>query len=178
MFQLQEALLCTIDRLNYNLFCNSLLIYFHSKDIGMLFDYFFLIRKRYPEKLQLIMKIRTFFIVLLITTICFSQTIIEGFIYDKRSKESLPFATIKIISKNNYYTITNEDGKFEISDRFASDSIEVRFLGFKTKKIPISYFKKNEKLYLSPNVTPLKTVLVVAEKKIISINYLKKQVQL
>lgn len=111
------------------------------------------------------MKIKTFFILFFVTTICNSQTIIEGFIFDIKSKESLPFATIKIISKNNYYTITNEDGKFEISDRFTNDSIEVRFLGFKTKKTPISYFNDNKTLYLTPNATPLKTVLVVAKKK-------------
>lgn len=95
----------------------------------------------------------------------FAQTSIEGSIYGKSPNESLPFATIKIISNRNYYTITNEDGKFEINNRFANDSIEVRFLGFKTQKVPLSYFKENSKLYLTPNVTSLNTVLVVAEKK-------------
>ena len=35
-------------------------------------------------------------------------------IFDKETKTSLPYATIKIISAKNYYTITNEDGKERI----------------------------------------------------------------
>jgi len=111
------------------------------------------------------MKIKILLLALLVSTICFSQTTIDGFIYDKNSKGSLPFATIKIISEKNYYTITNENGKFGISDRFLNDSLEIRFLGFRTKKVPVSYLNENDKIYLSPNVTALKTVLVVAEKK-------------
>jgi len=94
----------------------------------------------------------------------FSQTVIEGFIFDKTSNESLPFATIKVISVNNYFTITNEDGMFEILDRYVSDTIEVRFLGYKTKKVPISYFSEKSKLYLTPNVNQLNEVLIVARK--------------
>ena len=55
-------------------------------------------------------------IVLLLSLISFmfsfSQSTIEGFIFDKETKTSLPYATIKIISNNDYYTITNEDGNF------------------------------------------------------------------
>ena len=97
-------------------------------------------------------------------TFSFSQSTIEGFIFDKETKTSLPYATIKIISNNTYYTITNEDGKFEIYDRFSLDSLEVRFIGFKTKKVAVSYFKENTKLYLSPNTFHLNQVLVVAKK--------------
>ncbi len=94
----------------------------------------------------------------------YSQSTIEGFIFDKKTNESLPYATIKIISSSNYYTITNEDGMFEVYSKFANDSIEVRFLGFKTKKIPLSYFKNNSKLYLTPNVNQLNEVIIVANK--------------
>lgn len=99
------------------------------------------------------------------STYCFSQTYIEGFIFDKKTKESLPYATIKIIGNSNYYTITNEDGMFEIHDKFTSDSIEVRFLGFIAKKVPLYYFKNNPKLYLTPKVNQLNEVIVVAHKK-------------
>jgi hypothetical protein len=96
---------------------------------------------------------------------CFSQSYIEGFIFDKSTNESLPYATIKIISQNsNYYSITNEDGKFEIKSKLPTDSLEVRFLGYITKKIPISFFNKNAKLYLAPNVNQLKEVFIVANK--------------
>ncbi|PKP10319.1 MAG: hypothetical protein CVU08_13780, partial [Bacteroidetes bacterium HGW-Bacteroidetes-3] len=93
----------------------------------------------------------------------FSQTSIEGFVFDQQTNESLPYATIKIISGANYYTITNEDGKFEISDKFASDTLEIRFIGFKTKKVAVSYFKEHPKYYLTPNTFHLNQVLVVAK---------------
>jgi len=110
------------------------------------------------------MKKFTLLIFLLSFLLSFSQSTIEGFIFDKETKTSLPYATIKIISKNNYYTITNEDGKFEIYDRFSLDSLEVRFIGFKTKKVAVSYFKEHSKLYLTANTFQLNQVLVVAKK--------------
>jgi len=110
------------------------------------------------------MKKFTLLFLLISNIYCFSQSTIEGFIFDKETKTSLPYATIKIISNNNYYTITNEDGKFEIYDRFASDTLEIRFLGFKTKKVAISYFKEHSKFYLTPNTFHLNQVLVVAKK--------------
>jgi len=110
------------------------------------------------------MKKITLLICLFSFLLSFSQSTIEGFIFDKESKTSLPYATIKIISNNNYYTITNEDGKFEIYDRFALDSLEIRFIGFKTKKVPVTYFKEHSKFYLSPNILALNEVLVIANK--------------
>lgn len=94
----------------------------------------------------------------------FSQTPIEGFVFDEQTNESLPYATIKIIGGANYYTITNEDGKFEINDKFASDTLEIRYIGFKTKKVAVSYFKEHPKFYLTPNTFHLNQVLVVAKK--------------
>ncbi len=110
------------------------------------------------------MKKITLLIFLLSFLLSFSQSTIEGFILDKETETSLPYATIKIISNNTYYTITNEDGKFEIHDRFALDSIEIRFVGFETKKVAASYFKEQSKLYLTPNTFLLNQVLVVAKK--------------
>jgi hypothetical protein len=58
------------------------------------------------------MKKITVLLFLLSSSFSFSQSTIEGFIFDKETNNSLPYATIKIISSTNYYTITNEDGKF------------------------------------------------------------------
>ncbi len=110
------------------------------------------------------MKKIIFLISLLSFTFSFSQSTIEGFIFDKETKTSLPYATIKIISTKNYYTITNEDGKFEVSDKFILDSLEIRFIGFKTKKVAVSYFREKSKFYLTPNTFRLNQVLVVAKK--------------
>ena len=109
------------------------------------------------------MKKITLIFLLTYSTFCFSQNFIEGYIIDKTTNESLPYATIKLISNVPNYTITNGDGKFEINSKLSTDSLEVRFLGFQTKKVPISFFEKNIKFYLSPNINTLNTVLVVAK---------------
>tara|TARA_R110002073_G_scaffold279026_1_gene442937 strand:+ start:196038 stop:197786 length:1749 start_codon:yes stop_codon:yes gene_type:complete len=93
----------------------------------------------------------------------FAQSSIEGFILDEATKEALPYATIKIISDTSYYTISNEDGKFEINPKFVKDSIEVTYIGFKATKVPLSYFKENNKLYLTPNAFDLNEVVVMAD---------------
>lgn len=110
------------------------------------------------------MKKITLILFLFLNSISFSQSLIEGFVFDKETKQPLPYATIKILSNNNYYTITNEDGKFEIYNKFAKDSLEIRFIGFKTTKIPVSFFNKNTKLYLNPNSFSLNEVSIVSDK--------------
>lgn len=118
-------------------------------------------------------------IVYLVFIICyfsFSQSSIEGYIFDKNTNESLPFATIKLISTTTYYTIVNEDGKFELNSKYPTDSIEVRHLGFQIKKVPVAFFEKNTKLYLTPLVSNLNEVFIVSDKNYIS-NLLYKLIQ-
>lgn len=93
----------------------------------------------------------------------YSQNHVEGYIYDKTNNQPLPYATIKLV-KGKTYTITNEDGKFEIEEINALDSLEVRYLGFEPKKVSASYFLKNPNLYLSPYISSLDEVIVVANK--------------
>ena len=106
------------------------------------------------------MKKITLLLFILSFTFSYSQSIIEGFLFDKETRTSLPYASIKIISSNNFYTITNEDGKFELNNKFASDSLEIRFIGFKTEKVAVSYFKKNLTFYLTPNTINLNEVFI------------------
>lgn len=111
------------------------------------------------------MKKNALLLLLLISNIhCFSQSYIEGYIIDKSTNESLPYATVKLMSSSTSYTITNEDGKFEIKSKLPTDSLEVRFLGFQTKKVPIAFFEKNDKLFISPNSFVLNEVVVVSDK--------------
>lgn len=116
------------------------------------------------------MKKISFLFQIIISSYCFSQSTIEGFILDESSNNELPYATIKIIQANPLYTITNENGKFGIPLEKVSDldSLEIRFLGFKTKKVHISHFEKNKNLYLTPNISNLDEVVVVGNKNEIS----------
>lgn len=103
-------------------------------------------------------------ILMLTFAIGFAQSNIEGYIFDKNSKEPLAFATIKIISNKTYYTITNEDGKFEIDSKFSQDDIEISNVGYEKTKVALSYFKDNQKLYLNPFVSELDEVILTGEK--------------
>ncbi|MDX5584723.1 MAG: carboxypeptidase-like regulatory domain-containing protein [Aureibaculum sp.] len=109
------------------------------------------------------MKGVAFFLFLMTSAACFAQSSIEGYILDKSTNEPLPFATINLI-KSGKYTITNEDGKFEIKNTFANDSLRVTHIGYESVKIPLSYFLTNFKLFMVPFISELDEITVVADK--------------
>lgn len=108
------------------------------------------------------MKIIIFLLIIITCTTSLAQSKIEGFIYDGMSNEPLPYCTISIYGAETHYTITNEDGKFEVDNVFPKDSLEVRYLGFKPKKTTVSYFEKNSKLNLEMDVSVLDEVVLTA----------------
>ena len=106
---------------------------------------------------------KVFFLLIFISTNCIAQTNIEGFIFDKTTKTPLPYATIELIN-SDLYTITNENGKFEIKVTKNDATLRIRYLGFETINIPASYFETNSKLFLKPNISDLNEVVVAADK--------------
>lgn len=93
-----------------------------------------------------------------------AQSKIEGFIYDETTNDPLPYCTIRIYSTKTNYTITNEDGKFAVDNVFSTDSLEIRYLGFKPKKTVVSYFEKESKLYMEMDVSVLDEVVLTADE--------------
>src|SRR5690606_32552828 len=108
------------------------------------------------------MKIIIFLLIIITCTTSLAQSKIEGFIYDGMSNEPLPYCTIRVYGGDTQYTITNEDGKFAIDNVFYSDSLEVRYLGFKPKKTVVSYFEKESILNLEMDVSVLDEVVLTA----------------
>lgn len=104
----------------------------------------------------------TLYIFLLSFTFGFSQSTFEGYVLESKNKP-LPFATVRILS-NNTFTITNEDGKFKAKTGQLLDTIEVTYIGFKTKRVAVSYFKDNKNLYLEEINNKLEEVTIVAVK--------------
>ena len=100
----------------------------------------------------------------LFSTFCFSQSEINGTVLDETDRETLAYATIKILGSKDY-TITNEDGRFELNFRKVreTDSLEIRFLGYATKKVSALYFKANSKLYLRRNISQIERVEISQE---------------
>ncbi len=90
----------------------------------------------------------------------------RGEVVDEQSKEPLVFATLSL-EQHNISTVTNSEGEFllkvplEISD----GAVEVSFLGYKTRKLPLSNFgEKDNVIPLQVSVTNLAEVDVVVPK--------------
>ena len=90
---------------------------------------------------------------------------IKGSVFDEITDEPLPYATIRLLD-TKYYTITNEDGKFEFSidNSIKVDSLEIRFLGFVKKRVPVSFLKTQNKIYLTPHISTIDEVLITSKK--------------
>lgn len=74
---------------------------------------------------------------LLATCFSFSQeTKISGMIYDAQTREPLPFVNIKY-KGIKVFTTTDVDGKFSLSTTNPSDTLEISYIGYKTKKIKV-----------------------------------------
>ncbi len=97
-----------------------------------------------------------------VCTSSLAQTKIEGVILDKTSQQPLPYSTITIFGEKTHHTITNEDGKFAVEGFIQKDSMEVRHLGYKTKKVALVYFKNEANLYLDPDFSNLDEVVLTA----------------
>ena len=98
------------------------------------------------------------------STICTAQNILEGSVFDKTSKKPLPYAAI-LLGDTGLYTTSNEDGKFQIFLNKNVDSLEIRYLGYETKKVSANYFRLNKILYLNQFSTILSEVVVSTKRK-------------
>jgi hypothetical protein len=69
---------------------------------------------------------------------------IKGKVVDKETSNALVFASVTL-KESNIATITNIDGEFliKIPENETSKSLEITFLGYKNKVIPISEMKNN-----------------------------------
>lgn len=97
-------------------------------------------------------------LLLVIPTGIMAQLEIKGNIVNSENSESLPFTTIQI-QGTNIGTVSNEDGYFELKAHFKNtDSVVFSMLSFKTRVLPLQFFKDSSIVYLLPKVYTLKTV--------------------
>lgn len=89
----------------------------------------------------------------------FSQEILKGILFDESTNEPLPFATIYLFPSKEY-TITNEDGAFVIKQNVQFDSIQISYIGYKTKFITLSNLKNNNKIFLLPKTYELAEITI------------------
>jgi len=89
---------------------------------------------------------------------------IKGKVVDSENKAPLVFATVAV-KESNVAIVTNIDGEFtlKIGDQVTSKNLEVTFLGYKNKTIPISELRDNgykNVITLEPAPIPIKEIIV------------------
>ena len=106
---------------------------------------------------------------------------IKGKVIDAESRAPLVFATVAV-KESNVAIITNIDGEFtlKVGDLATSKSLEISFLGYKNKTIPLSDLKDNgykNVIALEIAPIPIKEIIVkpldpisIVEKAISNIN--------
>ena len=89
---------------------------------------------------------------------------IKGKVIDSETSKPLVFATIAV-SGTNVAIVSNIDGEFtlKIGEELAGKDLEVSFLGYKNKAIPISTLRENGRLNvisMDPAPIPIKEIIV------------------
>lgn len=103
-----------------------------------------------------------FIVFLLLSLFSMAQSKISGIVVNAETQEPLPFATV--VTDLNVGTITDVDGKFEISSNKKILHINVTYLGFQDKQVVISEEKKYFKILLAETAQSLNEVVVVAKE--------------
>jgi hypothetical protein len=99
---------------------------------------------------------------LLSFSVAFSQVKISGVVKDEKN-ESIPFANIVFVG-SNIGTVSDENGKFYLEADAKFSEIEISFLGFETKIIPIKSRDFNLTITLKEEASQLKEVFIYSGK--------------
>lgn len=92
--------------------------------------------------------------------ISYSQTQIQGVVFDSKTKQPLPFASV--LTNTNFVTLTDIDGKFQIKITSKVNQISISYIGYKPEIFPISEHTKFLKIPLKVSVEKLNEVLITA----------------
>ena len=92
--------------------------------------------------------------------ISYSQTQIQGVVFDSKTKQPLPFASV--LTNTNFVTLTDIDGKFQIKITSKVNQISISYIGYKPEILPISEHTKFLKIPLKVSVEKLNEVLITA----------------
>lgn len=88
-----------------------------------------------------------------------AQQGLSGLVIDAATKQVLPFATVKL-GNTGRGTVTNLDGKFDINNTAGADYLEISYLGYQPKKIPLPLHEKETTIGLIPATGTLNEVVI------------------
>jgi hypothetical protein len=106
-----------------------------------------------------------FFLTLLLPGLCIkAQQGYKGTIYDISSKETVPFATIKVNGRDDG-VIANEDGRFFIPAGMCqrTDSLTISCVGYLSRKLMVKMLRDSSRIGLRPVIYDLKEISVTAK---------------
>jgi hypothetical protein len=102
----------------------------------------------------------TIYFLLGVHLIAIGQQLTSGCIYDSRSKEAIPFATIKF-GDSGQGMVAGLDGKFVLPSELAMPGmsyVEISSLGYQSKKVSLPL--QNFNVYLLPDTNSLREVVI------------------
>ncbi len=99
---------------------------------------------------------------LLTISVNLAQLKIVGVVKDINTNAGIPYCPVVVKNNQTVNTITNEDGAFmlEVSD---SDTLQIKYIGYKSKVISVLNFRKTSILFLLPINQMLTEVVVRAD---------------
>jgi hypothetical protein len=94
----------------------------------------------------------------------YSQQAYKGIIYDIKTLDPVPFASIKLTGKEGGM-IANEDGRYYLPANIflKTDSVLISCVGYISRKIQVKTLKDSARIGLQPMVYDLKEVSIVAK---------------
>ena len=112
---------------------------------------------------MLLMRHITIYILLAFSLASFSQQAYIGIVYDIKTKDPVPFASIRLLGKETGM-IANEDGSYYLpaSVFHKTDSILVSSVGYISRKLAVRSLKDSANIGLAPLVYDLKEVNISA----------------
>ncbi len=107
-------------------------------------------------------------LICLLPAFAFSQkmTKIKGAVIDSETSEPIMFANIAFVG-TNIGTETDLDGKFEIETKFASDSIQITYVGYQTQTIAIEKeTRQNLNIVLTSSSIKLNEIVIKSKGRV------------
>ncbi len=106
---------------------------------------------------------RLFFLMRLITFSGYAQTVTSasGLVQDSVTGEDLPFVTV-MFENSTIGTATNDNGEFELRNTQGYHTLQVSFVGYETKKVPLKAGAHNAglEILLTPSTMELDEVVI------------------
>jgi TonB-linked SusC/RagA family outer membrane protein len=101
------------------------------------------------------------FLLLILNIAAFAQRELRGVVRDAKTGSGLPSATVKVQGKQ-FQTVTTQDGNFSFSVPSGNSTLEVTYIGYGTKTIPVSENENDLVIALDESTADLSQVVVTA----------------